>query len=363
MLIAGADLLCFSIEFHAMRMMDALVKRERRPGLWLEEIPVPEVGDFDVLIRTLRTSICGTDVHIFDWDPWAQRTVPVPMQIGHEFVGVIESVGDYVIDFQPGMLATGEGHIVCGRCRNCLAGRRHLCNKTSGVGVNRPGAFAQFLSIPQTNVWVADPKIPLDVLSCFDPLGNAVHTALSFDVLGEDVLITGAGPIGIMAAAVARHAGARYIVITDLNPYRLELAKRVGVTLVVDPSKVSLNQVMDQLGMKEGFDVGLEMSGNPDALNSMLAAMCHGGKIAILGIQSKIAAIDWDLVVFNGLTIKGMYGREMYETWYKMTTMIQSGLNISPVITHCLPYQQFEEGFQLMKSGQSGKVVLHWSDL
>jgi threonine 3-dehydrogenase len=344
-------------------MMDALVKRERRPGLWLEEIPVPEVGDFDVLIRTLRTSICGTDVHIFDWDPWAQRTVPVPMQIGHEFVGVIESVGDYVIDFQSGMLATGEGHIVCGRCRNCLAGRRHLCNKTSGVGVNRPGAFAQFLSIPQTNVWVADPKIPLDVLSCFDPLGNAVHTALSFDVLGEDVLITGAGPIGIMAAAVARHAGARYIVITDLNPYRLELAKRVGVTLVVDPSKVSLNQVTDELGMKEGFDVGLEMSGNPDALNSMLAAMCHGGKIAILGIQSKIAAIDWDLVVFNGLTIKGIYGREMYETWYKMTTMIQSGLNISPVITHCLPYQQFEEGFQLMKSGQSGKVVLHWSDL
>jgi threonine 3-dehydrogenase len=268
-----------------------------------------------------------------------------------------------VIDFQPGMLATGEGHIVCGRCRNCLAGRRHLCNKTSGVGVNRPGAFAQFLSIPQTNVWVADPKISLDVLSCFDPLGNAVHTALSFDVLGEDVLITGAGPIGIMAAAVARHAGARYIVITDLNPYRLELAKRVGVTLVVDPSKVSLNRVMDELGMKEGFDVGLEMSGNPDALNSMLGAMCHGGKIAILGIQSKIAAIDWNLVVFNGLTIKGIYGREMYETWYKMTTMIQSGLNISPVITHCLRYQQFEEGFQLMKSGQSGKVVLHWSDL
>ncbi|MBV8227427.1 MAG: L-threonine 3-dehydrogenase [Verrucomicrobia bacterium] len=343
--------------------MHALVKKERRPGLWLEEIPVPEVGDFDVLIRTLRTSICGTDVHIFDWDPWAQRTVPVPMQIGHEFVGVIEAVGDYVIDFQPGMIATGEGHIVCGRCRNCLAGRRHLCNKTSGVGVNRPGAFAQFISIPQTNVWVADPNIPLDVISCFDPLGNAVHTALSFDVLGEDVLITGAGPIGIMAASVARHAGARYIVITDLNPYRLELAKSAGVTMAIDPSNLSLKHVMDELGMKEGFDVGLEMSGNPEALNSMLAAMCHGGKIAILGIQSKSAAIDWDLVVFNGLTIKGIYGREMYETWYKMTTMIQSGLNISPVITHRLPYKQFEEGFRLMKSGQSGKVVLHWSDL
>ena len=346
-----------------MRMMHALVKKERRPGLWLEEIPVPEVGDFDVLIRTLRTSICGTDVHIFDWDPWAQRTVPVPMLIGHEFVGVIEAVGDYVIDFQPGMIATGEGHIVCGRCRNCLAGRRHLCNKTSGVGVNRPGAFAQFISIPQTNVWVADPNIPLDVISCFDPLGNAVHTALSFDVLGEDVLITGAGPIGIMAASVARHAGARYIVITDLNPYRLELAKSAGVTMAIDPSNLSLKHVMDELGMKEGFDVGLEMSGNPEALNSMLAAMCHGGKIAILGIQSKSAAIDWDLVVFNGLTIKGIYGREMYETWYKMTTMIQSGLNISPVITHRLPYKQFEEGFRLMKSGQSGKVVLHWSDL
>jgi threonine 3-dehydrogenase len=346
-----------------MRMMHALVKKERRPGLWLEEIPVPEVGDFDVLIRTLRTSICGTDVHIFDWDPWAQRTVPVPMQIGHEFVGVIEAVGDYVIDFQPGMIATGEGHIVCGRCRNCLAGRRHLCNKTSGVGVNRPGAFAQFISIPQTNVWVADPNIPLDVISCFDPLGNAVHTALSFDVLGEDVLITGAGPIGIMAASVARHAGARYIVITDLNPYRLELAKSAGVTMAIDPSNLSLKHVMDELGMKEGFDVGLEMSGNPEALNSMLAAMCHGGKIAILGIQSKTAAIDWDLVVFNGLTLKGIYGREMYETWYKMTTMIQSGLNISPVITHRLPYKQFEEGFRLMKSGQSGKVVLHWSDL
>lgn len=343
-------------------MMQALVKKERGPGLWLEEIPVPVVGEFDVLIRVLRTSICGTDVHIYEWDAWAQRTVPVPMQIGHEFVGIIESVGSHVIDFQPGMIVTGEGHIVCGRCRNCLAGRRHLCNKTSGVGVNRPGAFAQCLSIPQTNVWVADPRIPLDVLSCFDPLGNAVHTALSFNVLGEDVLITGAGPIGIMAAAIARHAGARFVVITDINPYRLELAASMGVTRAVDVTNVSLQEVMDDLGMKEGFDVGLEMSGNGNALNSMLEAMCHGGKIAVLGIQSKDAAIDWDLVVFNGLTIKGIYGREMYETWYKMTTMIQSGLDISSVITHRLPYQDFDHGFNLMRNGQAGKIVLHWSD-
>jgi threonine 3-dehydrogenase len=258
------------------------------------------------------------------------------------------------------MIVTGEGHIVCGRCRNCLAGRRHLCNKTNGVGVNRPGAFAQYLSIPQTNVWLADPKISLDVLSCFDPLGNAVHTALSFDVLGEDVLITGAGPIAMMAAAIARHAGARFIVITDVNPYRLNLAASLGVTRAVNTATVSLNEVMDDLSMKEGFDVGLEMSGNSDALNGMLAAMCHGGKIAVLGIQSKHAAIDWDLVVFNCLTIKGIYGREMYETWYKMTTMIQSGLEISPVITHRFPYQEFEKGFQLMKSGQSGKIILHW---
>ena len=343
-------------------MMQALVKRERGPGLWLEEIPVPVVGEFDVLIRVLRTSICGTDVHIYEWDAWAQRTIPVPMQIGHEFVGIIDSVGGQVIDFQPGMIVTGEGHIVCGRCRNCLAGRRHLCNKTSGVGVNRPGAFAQCLSIPQTNVWVADPRIPLDVLSCFDPLGNAVHTALSFNVLGEDVLITGAGPIGIMAAAIARHAGARFVVITDINPYRLKLAASMGVTRAVDVTKVSLQEVIDDLGMKEGFDVGLEMSGNSNALNSMLGAMCHGGKIAVLGIQSKNAAIDWDLVVFNGLTIKGIYGREMYETWYKMTTMIQSGLDISPVITHRLPYQDFDHGFNLMRNGQAGKIVLHWSD-
>ena len=342
--------------------MQALVKKERAPGLSLEEVPVPEVGEFDVLIRTLRSSICGTDVHIYEWDAWAQRTIPTPMPIGHEFAGIIEAVGSHVHDFHPGMIVTGEGHLVCGRCRNCLAGRRHLCNKTSGVGVNRPGAFAEFLSIPETNVWAADPKIPLEVLSCFDPLGNAVHTTLSFDVLGEDVLITGAGPIGIMAVAIAKHAGARYVVITDINPYRLSLAEKMGATIALDVRKGILKEVMDHLGMKEGFDVGLEMSGNDKALNDMLSSMCHGGKIALLGIQSKQAAINWDLVVFNGLTIKGIYGREMYETWYKMTTMIQSGLDISPVITHQFQYAEYEKGFELMQGGQSGKIILHWAD-
>lgn len=346
-----------------MQTMKALVKKERAPGLWLEEVPMPVVGEFDVLIRILRASICGTDLHIYEWDAWAQKTIPTPMAIGHEFVGLIEAVGTHVRDFEPGMLVTGEGHLVCGRCRNCLAGRRHLCNKTSGVGVNRPGAFAEFLSIPETNVWLADPKIPLEVLSCFDPLGNAVHTARSFDVLGEDVLITGAGPIGIMAVAIAKHAGARFIVITDVNPYRLALAKNMGATVAIDARSQRLPDVMEKLGMKEGFDVGLEMSGSERALNDMLATMCHGGKIALLGIQAKIATIDWDLVVFNGLTIKGIYGREMYETWYKMTTMLQSGLDISPVITHRFPYQQYEEAFHLLKSGQSGKIILNWSEL
>lgn len=346
-----------------MKTMKALVKKEPARGLSLEEVPVPQVGEFDVLIRILRSSICGTDVHIYEWDAWAQRTIPTPMPIGHEFVGIIESVGSHVHDFHPGMIVTGEGHLVCGRCRNCLAGRRHLCNKTSGVGVNRPGAFAEFLSIPETNVWAADPKIPLEVLSCFDPLGNAVHTTLSFDVLGEDVLITGAGPIGIMAAAIAKHAGARYVVITDVNPYRLALAEKMGATVALNVREGRLKEVMAHLGMKEGFDVGLEMSGSDKALNDMLATMCHGGKIALLGIQSKQAAIDWDLVVFNGLTIKGIYGREMYETWYKMTTMIQSGLDISPVITHQFSYTEFEKGFALMRSGQSGKIILNWADV
>lgn len=340
--------------------MRALVKKERFPGLWLEEVPRPVPGDFDVLIRVLRASICGTDVHIYEWDAWAQKTIPTPMVIGHEFVGVIEAVGRFVHDFHPGMIVTGEGHVVCGRCRNCLAGRRHLCNQTSGVGVNRPGAFAEYLTIPETNVWLADPKIPLEILSCFDPLGNAVHTALSFDVLGEDVLITGAGPIGLMAVPIVRHAGARYAVITDVNPYRLELARKLGVTVALDVRTGNLHEVMGRLGMKEGFDVGLEMSGDAGALNSMLGVMCHGGKLALLGIQSKKAAIDWDLVVFNGLTIKGIYGREMYETWYKMTALIQSGLNIAPVITHHFPFEAYEEAFDLMRSGQSGKIVLRW---
>jgi threonine 3-dehydrogenase len=346
-----------------MQTMKALVKKERAPGLWLDEVPVPQVGEFDVLIRVLRASICGTDVHIFEWDNWAQKTIPTPMVIGHEFVGIIQSVGSHVHDFHPGMIVTGEGHVVCGRCRNCLAGRRHLCNNTSGIGVNRPGAFAELVVVPQTNVWAADPNIPLEVLSCFDPLGNAVHTALSFDVLGEDVLITGAGPIGLMAIAIAKHAGARHVVITDINPYRLKLAEQLGVTVACDPRATTLQQVMKSLGMKEGFDVGLEMSGNGAALNDMLEVMCHGGKLALLGIQSKETAIDWDIVVFNGLTIKGIYGREMYETWYKMTSLIQSGLDITPVITHRFSYLEFQDAFALMKSGHSGKVVLHWSDL
>ncbi len=342
--------------------MRALVKKFAKPGLWLEDVPAPEVGEDDVLIRVLNSSICGTDVHIYNWDAWAQKTIPVPMVVGHEFVGMVDRIGSHVHDFHPGDLVAGEGHVVCGRCRNCLAGRRHLCPNTSGVGVNRPGAFAEYLSLPETNVWHCDPKIPREVLSCFDPLGNATHTALSFDLLGEDVLITGAGPIGCMAAAIAKHAGARYIVVTDVNPYRLDLARKLGATLAVDVSKEDLRAVMEKIGMKEGFDVGLEMSGNITAFNQMLSAMCHGGKIALLGIIGKSAPIDWDTVVFNGLTIKGIYGREMYETWYKMTAMIQSGLDISPVITNRFDYPDFEKGFDLMRAGQSGKIVLKWSE-
>jgi threonine 3-dehydrogenase len=344
-----------------MKTMKALVKSKAAEGLWLEDVPVPEVGLNDVLIRILKTSICGTDVHIWNWDAWAQRTIPVPMTIGHEFVGVVEAFGGNVHDFQPGDLVSGEGHLVCGRCRNCLAGRRHLCAKTSGVGVNRDGAYAEYLCIPVTNVWACETSIPLEVLSCFDPLGNATHTALSFDVLGEDVLITGAGPIGIMATAIARHAGARYVVVTDVNPYRLDLARKMGATLAVDVRTGSVAETQRTLGMKEGFDVGMEMSGNPDAFRDMLANMCHGGKIALLGILPK-TQIDWDFVVFNCLTIKGIYGREMYETWYKMTVMIQSGLDITPVITHRFHYTEFEKAFEVMRSGQSGKVVLDWAE-
>jgi threonine 3-dehydrogenase len=352
-----------------MKTMKALVKKKSEQGLWLDEVPVPGIGINDVLIEVLRTGICGTDVHIYNWDAWAQKTIPVPMVVGHEFVGRIVEVGSNVTDFHPGEIVSGEGHVVCGHCRNCLAGRRHLCKDTKGVGVNRPGAFAEFLSLPQTNVWVHDPHIPApksgsirDVQSIFDPFGNAVHTALHFNVLGEDVLITGAGPIGVMAVAIAKHAAARYVVVTDVNPYRLELARKMGATLAIDVRHERIADAQKKLGMKEGFDVGLEMSGSPDAFREMLSNMCHGGRIAMLGIPSKEMAIDWNTVVFNMLNIQGIYGREMYETWYKMTVMLQSGLDISGVITHRFPYQDFEKGFEVMRAGQSGKVVLTWKE-
>ena len=321
--------------------MKALVKRHAQPGLSLEDVPHPEVGLNDVLIKIDRTGICGTDLHIYNWDAWAQKTIPVPMVVGHEFVGEVVDVGANVTDFHAGELVSGEGHVVCGRCRNCLAGRRHLCADTKGIGVNRPGAFAEYIALPMTNVWHHDASIDRDIASIFDPFGNAVHTALSFDVLGEDVLITGAGPIGLMAAAVVRHAGARYVVVTDVNEYRLELAKQMGATRVVDVRQDSLAEVQRELGMQEGFDVWLEMSGNPQAFRDMLASMCHGGKIAMLGIPADHVAIDWDTVVFNMLTIKGIYGREMYETWYKMTVMLQSGLDIPRVITHRFHFAEF----------------------
>jgi len=341
--------------------MKALVKSRREPGLWLEDIPEPTIGINDVLIRVLRTGICGTDLHIYNWDEWAQRTIPVPMAIGHEFVGEIADVGANVNDFHKGDIVSGEGHVVCGRCRNCLAGRRHLCAHTKGVGVNRPGAFAEFISVPMTNIWRHSKNVDLDVAAIFDPFGNAVHTALSFPVLGEDVLITGAGPIGIMAAAVVRYAAARYVVITDINPHRLELARKMGVTLAVNTKETPLPEVQKQLGMQEGFDVGLEMSGHGEAFREMLTNMSHGAKIAMLGIPSKDISIDWNLVVFNMLTIKGIYGREMYETWYKMSVMLENGLDIRPVITHRFCYTDFEKGFAEMATGNAGKVILNWS--
>ncbi len=341
-------------------VMKALVKSRPEPGLWLEEVPVPQIGINDVLIRVLRTSICGTDLHIYNWDDWARRTIPVPMVIGHEFVGRIVAVGSNVTDFAAGMIVGGEGHVVCGRCRNCLAGRRHLCAHTQGVGVNRPGAFAEYIALPMSNVWHHREGVDLDIAAIFDPFGNAVHTALSFPVLGEDVLITGAGPIGIMSAAVARYAGARFVVITDVNPWRLELARKVGVTLALDARTDSLAEAQKKLGMLEGFDVGFEMSGQPQALRDMLANMCHGGKIALLGIPNGEIAIDWNTVIFNGLTIKGIYGREMYETWYKMTMMLQCGLDLRPVITHHFHYTEFEKAFEVVRSGRAGKVILNW---
>lgn len=340
--------------------MKALVKSKAEPGLWLEEVPMPAVGVNDVLIRVDRTGICGTDLHIYKWDAWAQKTIPVPMVVGHEFVGEVVSVGANVADFYPGDIVSAEGHVVCGRCRNCLAGRRHLCRETQGIGVNRPGAFAEYISVPMTNVWHHQQGIDLDIAAIFDPFGNAVHTALSFPVLGEDVLVTGAGPIGVMATAVARHAGARFVVVTDLNEYRLDLAKRMGATVALDIRKGNLAEVQRELGMKEGFDIGLEMSGNPSAFRDMIGNLCHGGRIAMLGIPPEEMAIDWNKVVFNMLTIKGIYGREMYETWYKMTVMLQSGLNLAPIITHRFPCAEFQKGFETMLSGRSGKVILHW---
>ncbi len=340
--------------------MKALAKAQAEPGLVLQDVPQPGIGINDVLIRVHKTGICGTDLHIWKWDAWARKTIPVPMVVGHEFVGEIVEVGSNVHDFFPGQIVSGEGHVVCGRCRNCLAGRRHLCADTQGVGVNRPGAFAEYLSLPMTNVWVHSPDVDRDVASIFDPFGNAVHTALSFDLLGEDVLVTGAGPIGIMGAAIARHAGARYVVITDVNPWRLELAEKVGVTRAVNSRETSLGDVQRDLGMKEGFDVGLEMSGNPQAFRDLVANMAHGGKIALLGIPAEPMAIDWNAVIFNMLTIKGIYGREMYETWYKMTVMLESGLDIRPVITHRFHYSDYRQAFEVALSGESGKVILDW---
>ena len=340
--------------------MKALVKRNSGVGLWLEDVPVPTIGINDVLIKVKRTAICGTDMHIYNWDSWAQETIPVPMVVGHEFVGEIVEVGSNVNDFRPGQIVSGEGHVVCGRCRNCLAGRRHLCAHTSGVGVDRAGAFAEYVALPMSNVWEHRPNIDLDIAALFDPLGNAVHTALQYDLLGEDVLITGAGPIGAMAAAVCRHAGARHVVITDINPQRLQLAKRLGATCTVDVRSENLADVQRKLGLSEGFDVGLEMSGNPQAFRDLLANMCHGGKVAILGIPAQEMAIDWSVVIFNMLTLKGIYGREMYETWYKMSVLIDSGLDISAVITHRLHYTDFQQGFDAMNAGAASKVILNW---
>ena len=340
--------------------MKALVKSRTEPGLWLEEVPEPGVGINDVKIRVDRTGVCGTDVHIHRWDAWAQRTIPVPLVIGHEFVGEVAEVGSNVTGFQPGDTVSGEGHVVCGRCRNCMAGRRQLCAHTIGLGVQRPGAFAEYVVLPMTNVWHHWPGVPEDVAAIFDPFGNAVHTALAFPVLGEDVLVTGAGPIGCMAVAVVRHAGARHVVATDLNPTRRGLAERMGATVALDPRERDLGEVQRELGMTEGFDVMLEMSGNADALRSGIANMAHGGRIAILGIPTAAVELDLDPVIFNMLTLKGIYGREMFETWYQMSVLVDSGLDISPVITHRFPYSEFEEAFEVAASGDSGKVLLDW---
>lgn len=341
--------------------MKALVKLKPEPGLWLrDDVPTPEIGPEDVLIRVSRSAICGTDLHIYNWDEWAQRTIPVPMTVGHEFVGTVAALGHEVTGLKEGERVSGEGHITCGQCRNCRAGRRHLCRNTVGVGVNRPGSFAEYIAIPARNAYPIPAEIPDDIAAFLDPLGNAAHTALSYDLVGEDVLITGAGPIGLMAAAIARHAGARHVVVTDVNDYRLDLARRMGASRAIDVRTTDLRAVMSELGMTEGFDVGLEMSGSPEALRQMIGVMMHGGGIALLGIPPASAAIDWSQVIFKGLRIKGIYGREMFDTWYKMIAMLQSGLDVSPVLTHRFPIDEFEAGFAAMNEGRSGKVVLLW---
>jgi threonine 3-dehydrogenase len=340
----------------------ALVKAKAEKGLWLENVPEPEVGRNDVKVRILRTAICGTDMHIWKWDEWARRTIPVPMTVGHEFVGKIIEFGDNVSGFEVGQIVSGEGHVVCGRCRNCMAGRRHMCADAKGIGVNREGAFAEYLVLPAANLWVHDQDIDLDVASIFDPFGNAVHTALQFDVLGEDVLVVGAGPIGIMAAAVCHHAGARHVVVSDLNEDRLALARKMGATATINPAKRTIEEVQADLGMTEGFDVGLEMSGSPQGFESLIANMAHGGRVAILGLPAQKPTIDMDKVIFSMLTLKGVYGREIFETWYKMSVFIQSGLDLSPIITHRLPADQFEDGFAAMASGEACKVVLNWEE-
>ena len=341
--------------------MKALVKTRAERGIWMEDIATPAIGHNDVLIKITRTAICGTDVHIFKWDDWASRTIPVPLAIGHEFCGEIVACGSEVTGFDFGDRVSAEGHITCGACRNCRAGRRHLCMNTVGVGVNRPGAFAEFLSVPAFNVFKLPDSINDDMAAILDPLGNATHTALSFDLVGEDVLITGAGPIGIMAVAICRYAGARHIVITDINDYRLELARKMGASVALNVTHGSLDDTIRELGMEEGFDVGLEMSGNPQAFRDMLRTMHHGGKVAMLGIPPEEMSIDWADVIFKGLILKGIYGREMFETWYKMSSMLQSGLNIEPIITHHFDIDDFQPAFELMESGQSGKVILHWN--
>ena len=341
--------------------MKALVKAKAELGIWMQDIPTPEVGHNDVLIKVRRSAICGTDIHIYKWDEWARNTIPVPLAVGHEFSGEIVDVGSEVRGFEPGDRVSAEGHITCGVCRNCRAGRRHLCINTVGVGVSRPGAFAEYISVPAFNVFKLPDAISDDMAAILDPLGNATHTALSFDLVGEDVLITGAGPIGVMAVAIARYAGARHIVITDVNEYRLELARKLGASVALNVSNGSLEDTMKTLGMTEGFDVGMEMSGNPQAFRDLLRTMHHGGKVAILGIPPDETSIDWTQVIFKGLILKGIYGREMFETWYKMSSMIQSGLNIEPVITHHFDIDEFQPAFELMASGQSGKVILHWN--